>query len=358
MLNYEEQVANLVRSDGITFQDSFISLAPYALRSVLELSKALINTPISHQALIGQVKDISKNLFFQASEHVKAHPHAPDDRPLYWARLKLQMMIKACPNKILSDQLKSRLMQVVEENSRNYVGINFDQLPLGCIKVLITGFDTFLLNSRDYPGKHNIRQSNPSGNVALSLHHTFSPERQGFIQSILFPVRYSDFDGSSDPSRGMGEGIIEQYLGPWLNEVDLLITISQGHPDAYSIDSFATRTRGGMIDNNGFRRIPGSPCVIDGPSWIPTTLPKAMLQSPIGLCDSYQSYPDQSPKIGLPSTFKEEVFSGPGGNYLSNEIYYRVARLREKWCEKHKYNNGVKPVKHTQNSIPGSFYFQ
>ncbi len=42
-----------------------------------------------------------------------------------------------------------------------------------------------------------------------------------------------------------------------------------------------------------------------------------------------------------------KVFSGPGGNYLSNEIFYRVARLREVWIAENTTNPENPPSKPT-----------
>ncbi len=134
-----------------------------------------------------------------------------DDRPLYWARNKMQTWSKRNP--LFKDQLDvekslvkngtelDNIIILFEELSRNYTGIDFSKAG-NKKKVLITGFDPFLLNSFDhkYRKYYNILQSNPSGVVALSLNNDNT--LGAFIQTMMFPVRYLDFDGSNKPNTG------------------------------------------------------------------------------------------------------------------------------------------------------------
>lgn len=267
-----------------------------------------------------------------------------DDRPLYWARNKMQTWLKRHPVfKSNIDFDKSivkkgtdlaKIIKIFEEKSRNYKGINFSKFDKRK-NVLVTGFDPFMLNSikHEYQQHYNIEQSNPSGIVALALAN--NDELGAYIQTMIIPVRYTDFDGSEDYEIGQGEGIIEEYIKPLIEKeekkVDMIITVSQAGPKKYNIDVFATATRGGFNDNMDFVREKESKSVGDNaPETIVTTLPQSFVES-----DSkaifYGKYTDEDGTIKYADTSNfptGKVPYGPGGDYLSNEIFYRVAKIR------------------------------
>jgi hypothetical protein len=170
------------------------------------------------------------------------------------------------------------------------------------------------------------------------MHNTITQNNIGYIQVMIIPVRYVDFDGSTGKYSGQGEGIIEKYIKPWINVVDMIVTISQALPGDYKIDKYATATRGGTIDNMGCRRnLPpyGRSINIFGKSeweWLKTTLPSEFLVNPVVLDTNYrdENFDLLNDSILLPNENpKEQMKEGSGGSYLSNEIFYRVARLRE-----------------------------
>jgi hypothetical protein len=281
-----------------------------------------------------------------------------DDRPLYWARLKMQSQLKRLPifkddidfdtSQVKKDTKLHEIITLFEEKSRNYTGINFGYTTSK--KILITGFDPFLLNSIDHPNKeyYNILQSNPSGCVALWLAGNDREMKYCKVQTMIVPVRYSDFDSSDNPENGMGEGIIEKYIKPWINKVDMIITVSQAGEEDYHIDVFATATRGGSDENMNFVRESGSKSVNEkSPETIVTTLPKELtennskaeyygkyFESKKDEKDYYRIGDFSKQKDSDTSNFpKKKIYSGPGGNYLSNEIFYRVAKLRSEMKE-------------------------
>jgi hypothetical protein len=147
-----------------------------------------------------------------------------------------------------------------------------------------------------------------------------------------------DFDSSTDRSKGQGEGIIENYIKDWINTVDMIITISQTAPPfEYNIDKYATATRGGTIDNLGYtRNIPpfGRAINIIGKTeleWLKTTLPSTFIASPVIFYTGYtdKNGNEHTDNDTLPNENpKEQLREGSGGDYLSNEIFYRVAKLR------------------------------
>ncbi len=266
-----------------------------------------------------------------------------DDRPLYWARNKMQTWLKRNP--LFKDQIDfekslvkkgtelDNIIILFEELSRNYTGIDFSKTG-NKKKVLITGFDPFILNSFKHPNiKGNILQSNPSGCVALNVEN-WNIENV-FVQTLIVPVRYKDFDSSQENNNGQGKGIIEKYIGKLINEVDMIITISQAGPKDYNIDKYATATRGGFNDNLDFTRVANSHALITKDEWIETTLPTEMTNAPFV---KYNWTYDGKDGKNNPPKLNQKISYGPGGSYLSNEIFYRVAKLRKD--SKPKLNTG------------------
>lgn len=362
--NYEEKVGyeNREPASNKTYQDWFIEKDAGIKAKVDYFITALLQ--LNHDVdFYGNAKTLvensAKEIWNQAVNTVQVNNNAnPDDRPLYWARIKMQVALKSHPyfNGRINNKDLDVLIQIFEEKSRNYTDVNFSSAPAGTKKILITGFDPFLLNDKHplYGNSFNIKQSNPSGCVALALHNTLTQNGLGHIQTMIVPVRYTDFDGSKNSTSGQGEGIIETYIKYWIDKVDMIITISQAGPDEYHIDKFATATRGGFVDNMNFERVPNSRSInIIGKSeleWIKTTLPNQFIQQPVILSNEYTD------KYGVKHNVNnigndvpvsgEQMLSGPGGDYLSNEIFYRVAKLREDWINSKLPNVETKATGH------------
>ncbi len=341
------------------------------------------------------VETSAKNIFDQAVSFVQASNNAnPDDRPLYWARTKMLVALKQHPYftgeydiySIINRNSNLDLMvKLFEEKSRNYTEVDFSSHPT-LKKILITGFDPFFLNKKTQG--HNILQSNPSGATALALHGKILKDTgnndYALIQVMVIPVRYSDFDGNRSSSSGFGNGIIENYIDSFISDsakrVDMIVTISQSGPENFNIDRFATINRRGTIDNLGATRQKQSNSVNlineNEFKWIQTTLPKAMVpEYPVNPNDpnpngnshwiiyaqNYQllddvyafgdkfnsqtdllenTIPPNTSDLGrnkkqAPTQLQKGTLiqQGTGGNYLSNEIFYRVALSRERWLK-------------------------
>lgn len=235
-----------------------------------------------------------------------------------------------------------KMIIAFEEKSRNYRGIKFSGAG-GKKKLLISGFDPFVLNP-EMGG--NPLQSNPSGINALALH---GKTVGGFyIQTFIAPVRYADFD--SFP--GSKEGVVESVVTPHISTVDMIVTVSQGGDFRFDVDRFAAKKRGGYIDNMNwgtgadnnpgpFKQLP------DGDEFYETTLPydrmvpdknKAGVTFWVYFNQTYNPQNggdlyDQTEGTVLRADFATVAalasVEGSGGDYLSNEIFYRVARLRQ-----------------------------
>ena len=357
--NYEELVGLFTTNNDIkeNYENDFINNKEFQIKNIVEnFTNYLENSNLTIEDIKKQVEKEAKKLWEAGITGVQKGKL--DDRPLYWARNKMQVALKRYylfKNDIDFEKSivkkNSNLEEIIitfEEKSRNYTGIDFSKAPKGTKKILITGFDPFILNefnNKEIKGySPNIKQSNPSGVVALALNG--NTELGGYIQTMIVPVRYTDFDSSQDRENGQGEGIIEKYIKPFIEkkgEVDMIITISQADAE-YNIDVFATATRRGFNDNMNFIREDGSKAIPGGAETIKTTLPKKMVDSKLGTnyngryfitkkdFDDYYYKGDYSKEkiLDINDDLPQlSIYYGPGGNYLSNEIFYRVAKLRE-----------------------------
>lgn len=366
--NYEELIGlfNIDNSGQKSlidnYENKFIKTNPEILSIADDFSGYLNFTGnLTLNDITEKVKTDAKKLWDAAVSAVQSGKL--DDRPLYWARNKMQVTLKRHP--AFYDDIKTleqtdqddffiksivpknsklwKTIQIFEEQSRNYTNIDFSKAD-GKKKVLITGFDPFFLNSINhtkYKENSNILQSNPSGVIALALEN--NNQLGAYIQTMVVPVRYTDFDGSQNNDSGQGEGVIEKYIKTFINAVDMIITISQAGENDYHIDVFATATRKGLNDNMDFIRMDKSRSVSNNaPETIKTTLPiqmtlgesKAIYWGEYFIAkedeiDYYNNDDYTKKQIAILDNYPtEKVYSGPGGNYLSNEIFYRVAKMR------------------------------
>ncbi|WP_294963909.1 hypothetical protein [uncultured Flavobacterium sp.] len=283
-----------------------------------------------------------------------------DDRPLYWARIAMQVILKRHPafyddiktldqkdqedffTKSIVPQ-KSRLwktIRIFEEQSRNYTGIDFTKAGYKK-KVLITGFDPFVLNPFHKKIEGDIATSNPSGISILYFHG--KTIGNAYIQCAVVPVRYEDFDNE----------IIENLVEKNISQFDIMFTMSRNDSN-FDLERFASKFRGGFLDNMNigskyleynqgrFKQIS------DGKEFYETTLPinKIMtgdLSPSFGKIYFDQTYIDDignfenHPTINNNSSIIKKINikgnstnnSGSGGDYLSNEVMYRATRKRD-----------------------------
>lgn len=338
--NPEELVGFVNLIDGKTREDSFIEkiidIKTVVDDFITQIKGVDINQPSANDIITSIAKKSFTLLWSTAKTYVQANPSNPDDRPLYWGRLKMQVALKQLPffrssvigSNVITDSPLDQLILISEECSRNYLNVSFAAAPTGSKKILVTGFDPFSLAD-------NIEQSNPSGCCALALADSIIADNIGYIQTMIVPVRYPDFDSSKSSTEGMGTGIIEKYVGPWINEVDMIITISQSLPGDYNIDKYSTATRRGDGDNLNYQRVRLSHCMDIGDSsneWIITTLPASFIVAPVKYnwtyVDATGAFIDNSDQLHPPQE-GAVLNEGSGSNYLSNEIFYRVAHLRK-----------------------------
>lgn len=231
-----------------------------------------------------------------------------DDRPLYWARLKLQ--------RIVADRGES--MAHVEPQSRGLLRPLGGEVP----GILLTGFDPFRLDA-------DIGQSNPSGLAALALDGTLVAGLQ--VRSAILPVRYADFDS----------GIVENTMGEhFTTGLDLAVTVSMGR-DVFDLERFPGRRRSTTEpDNRGERgggsaSAPRPPPGLEGPEFLEFSLPGESMVRVGGewpVRDNREVRTLRGPLTvrSLSDLRGEVAVSGSGGGYLSNEIAYRSLLLGQR----------------------------
>ncbi|WP_350276243.1 hypothetical protein [Kribbella sp. HUAS MG21] len=258
---------------------------------------------------------------------------ATDDRGLYWARISMALALRRWqPDFGLGTTERAELLRSFEYASR---GITSTRFSPGVRKVLVTGFDPFTLDA-------DIRIGNPSGANALTLdgrRWTINGTTYE-IQTVVFPVRYPDFD------EHMVEDALAPHYRPGPQHADLVMTASQGRVGIFDLEVFNGRRRSvsSIGDNNNLWGggtisapvvAPGMPA---GPEWLTSSLPLArmaqtdvtpfrtrvntsILEIPAG-----QTTPVRRPDGPTPGSTASE---GAGGGYLSNEVAYRNTLQRD-----------------------------
>jgi pyrrolidone-carboxylate peptidase len=300
-------------------------------------TRVLCNLPDA-QAARAVVRAHGEELWAAATARTRVAPPpgqlpATDDRGLYWARISMATALRQwTPGFELTDATRAELIRSFEYASRGITTSSFDD---GVRRVLVTGFDPFTLD-------RDIRIGNPSGANALSLdglRWTVNGQTVE-IQTVVFPVRYTDFD------EGMVEDALAPHYRPGAQHADLVMTASQGRAGLFDLEVFNGRRRSvsSIGDNNnlwggGTLTAPVvSPGMPPGPEWLTTSLPTAamaatpvapfttrvntsVLEIPAG-----ETQPVRRPGGPTPGSIAVE---GAGGGYLSNEVAYRNTLQRE-----------------------------
>ncbi|MFJ4363250.1 pyroglutamyl peptidase [Streptomyces chartreusis] len=249
-----------------------------------------------------------------------------DDRPLYWARLSMTREVRTWePGFGLSDGQRRALLDALERTSRGQTDIRLPR-GKGIGRILVTGFDPFTLD-------RDIRISNPSGATALALDGTVIETADGpaRVETAVFPVRWQDF----------AEGTVERTLRPYLKQVDLFTTVSQGRVGRFDVERTNGAWRGGFPDNDNVSRTETVPVTdpASQPQWTTTTLPYAkIVAANTGRFPVYDNTSvTEIPAGGTQAVVRPDgptpgssARAGGGGDYLSNEIAYRATLLRDR----------------------------
>ncbi|WDF37761.1 pyroglutamyl peptidase [Streptomyces sp. T12] len=256
-----------------------------------------------------------------------------DDRPLYWARLSMTRDVRTWePEFGLSETQRSALLDALERGSRGQTEIRYPHGDhavggvSGIRRILVTGFDPFTLD-------RDIRISNPSGATALALDGTVIETADGpaRVETAVFPVRWQDF----------ADGTVERTLRPYLKQVDLFTTVSQGRVGRFDVERTNGAWRGGFGDNDNIGRTETIPVAdpASQPQWTSTTLPyKEIVAANTGRFPVYDNTSvTEIPAGGTQAVVRPDgptpgstARAGGGGDYLSNEIAYRATLLRDR----------------------------
>jgi pyrrolidone-carboxylate peptidase len=289
-----------------------------------------------------------QQLWLEATTRTRSNVANTDDRPIYWTRLGMTAALRAWKPKTfrLSDAERVDLIDRLELESRGMKTASFTAAAK-VKKILISGFDPFDLDD-------DITRSNPSGAAVLALDGQ-SISKKGFrgeIQGVILPVRFKDFD----------KGLIERFFGPYISgpgRVDMIMTLSDNYATRYDVEQYAGRGRTtGTPDNLNERGYKAGdkflnadtvePATLDpdpkrpGKEYYQTTLPAKTIRRALGkpakpdaeeagcvASISGKSVEGPCPQI-LPRQGGSDakILSGSGGNFLSNEVFYRVMALR------------------------------
>lgn len=249
------------------------------------------------------------------------------------------------------------------------------------VRILVTGFDPFFPANRD--GSPAAGAWNPAAAAALALDGRPPIDAGGgldvFVESMIFPVSNADFD----------RGLVEGAVGPHLGQVDAVLTVSmdpnERRPGVLKLERFAAGVRDESIATGGRERLTDVPRVSPGSSGRPlieslgpldalrgqatsgavsvttgdtvtlrfATAPEATRfaggLSPAGRVTGTDVEVDDVAALRRVAgaattrgpgpaqlTFTDggrqhtaTLVSGPGGNFLSNEVSFRVLRMIE-----------------------------
>ncbi len=276
--------------------------------------------------------------FWEQARIIAQRQGNTDDRPLYWTRLRMRQMLRNFnpgTRFSMSTAQREQLILGFENASRGMPTGNgrLAWIP-GVKKILISGFDPFNLATNDAGSNRN---SNASGAAVLALdgkviRASNSPDLYGQIQGVVLPVTFNYFD----------QGNVERFFGPYIkgdNPVDMVMTISQGR-DEFELEEHASRFRNPLHDDNE-NELGGSAVLSDGPEFIDSSLPRARMRR--DALNRDHAIPEEREYLGYDAKGNKVSSSnqrhrrppaglsarkGSGGDFLSNEVFYRTSLLR------------------------------
>ncbi|MYD45249.1 MAG: hypothetical protein F4W92_02710 [Gammaproteobacteria bacterium] len=242
-----------------------------------------------------------------------------DDRPIYWGRLFTQYFFNWLHRGSVPRAARTDLCSIHEITSRHYANNAARIAPLDEPRVILTAFDPFLLNT-------NIKQSNPSASIALTLAEIYQNSIP--IDVFIFPVRYKDFN----------KGIVEQFLKPRFERNPLFVlTLSMGRDD-FELERFVGLRRSSKaldnLDYSPVRDGRNPPCHTKSPEFLEFTLPTEIFKDVQGRWNTKDNRTVATKARGefeaqsLNELEGEVCIRGSGGGFLSNEIAYRTRLLQ------------------------------
>jgi hypothetical protein len=332
------------------------------LKSIVEDFRLAVNAVPNDEnaqaALQGHVNNFGLQALARARVTVRDNNHAnADDRPLYWARLAMQAILKSHAFLVQNVRERDILVRSLENRTRGLDPAPSFAAAGASRRVLLLAFDPLLV--RPNQPNNNSHQSSPSALAALYLHANAVIANM-FIQCVILPVRFDDFDA------GLVDTLIDAYLqGP--NQAQMILSLSQGIDLNFHVDRFATRVRAlNIADNTNVMGQPAFHYELNAaqtqlvrlagdatlPRFLETTLPVANMVpgslmsepasgarvaksvlfnqrfTPAGAAAPQGIENAQSAFSAVVPPVNTEVQSGSGGNFLPNELFYRIAWRR------------------------------
>lgn len=318
-----EQARVTIASNDVATSTQLIDRIPEIRQKVVDFKKQLCQADPG--GVTGLAAQHGLQLWDTAVAKAQSGAADGDDRPLYWARLSMTRALQQYrPGPAGAAQT------ALDKASRGMTSDSFGAGPAK--KVFVSGFDPFGLHQA-------LLQGNPSGAAALRLDGTTVGDAQ--VQAVIFPVRYDDFDA------GLVESVFAPHLNPGPQQATLTTTVSQGNSDVFELEFYNGRRRSTDYPDNRMRpgggtaTCPFDPGAGPGAEFTRTSLPVDRMKATTG--DPYygieiDTHVVEAPSPACPVSGQRRDYGpllgtyaveGSGGRFLSNEIAYRVTRLRD-----------------------------
>lgn len=313
----------------LTREEARLAIARREIRSIATRYDSLLckvmgelqSRPSKHKEIVSTV---GRSLIARSISDRRELDDLVDDRPLYWARLAARALIRVWAEELPAERKNNleEALQTLEYSSRKSQSLaQSDKRTSETQDIVLTCFDPFKLDA-------NIGQTNPSAVIALSLDG--SSIAGHLVKSLVFPVRYADFDAR----------IVETLCSPhFIDAPRIALTISMGR-DQFDLERFPGRRRSAKApDNTGvLGPISGNPtpCFADSPEFVEFSLPADAMCKVSGSWEVRDNRRVATVELGeLTATSLSQLagltaVSGSGGGYLSNEISYRTRILQQK----------------------------
>jgi len=343
-----------------------------ALRTAVEGGSQLTN------AFVEAIGTATGQQVWHAAQTAQGLGEESHFRPQQAIRALIQAIAAANPTGA-NQQEVTRLFGLIEEaflrGSRGMTTVDFNRPAaasgIRTVNVLLTGFDPFNTSNSSLPPRSG--EWNPSGAAVIELDRSTVPtnnNRQAAVEGVVLPVDFSAFN------TGMVESLVRAHTGSGAGGAESVITISEDPGIAAGSPVRLERYAVGVREpSGGLQAVPPDVAggATAGAAIIEATAPVSQVATEastdignditfrfasvaiansaltaLGLTGNATSREiaiDNVTAIGTivstmtrlangtditfnagGKTFTTTVVSGPGGNFLSNEVSYRVLR--------------------------------
>jgi|GEM_PF-3851771 len=258
-----------------------------------------------------------------------------DNRPYFIARNKMRHELRRHPYYLGKDAERDTATTLLENLSRNYTGTSF---PAANKKILVIGLDCNALL---------FETANPASTTALALHGDTitSGAINGTIQSMVFPLRYEDYD----------KHVLRTHLHDFFHDdsIDMVILVGEDHNGTtFNLERIASRKRGGDFDNRNQKEYNSIGTTAAFKQFFETNAPIATMHpGPFpGSPGQWLYYNEAAESVNVVknsplasaspgangnansyalNTLTGDARSGSSGDFIPNEVYYRLCQLRD-----------------------------